>query len=1080
MLEAPKLDERSARQIFDDVAEDLRHPLGVDADAGDPMAAALLRVFARYCELIIQRLNRVPEKNHLAFLDTLNISRIPPVPAHVPLTFNPVKKLPGTQVPIVVPAHTQVAAAPGEGETEPVVFETTRELALTDIKLEKIVALDPQADLFSDKSSLATPEGGPSEFVFLARTPVAHEFYIQHNQIFGTPGISSLNLQFEINRGAKPLWEPARIEWLISTPDKELLLKPLKDTTSGLTQSGEVTFANLPEWPTYSLFGRDGRWLACRLRHRLPHSGAVTGMDPRPGSPPIQSLMLSARWQVEESLINTAFFNTLALDLTRDFFPFGERPRFNDVFYVSNDAFAKPQTVVELNITLTNPASGRRSSPLPRASQAGHPVVQWEYWDGKRWGKLDCYDNTEALTVDGQVSFTLPPCAQATLVNGLEGFWIRARLVAGHYGEDERLEFSPAGGYQRIPSTLAPPSIQSITVTSSVSTGPVQPDAIVTHNNFVLDDVESFREFSPFQRASDPYKALYLGFKVPDETMADAPWQGALTELLQRLGKQDFETWIKPIRFGERKGNEVRLDVPNKFFRDRLLHQFMGPIGAALRAAARTEVKVFLTVNNPLAERAIDLYCHMRAPAKGHAYLYDETRQALPRLTWQYWNSERWKDASVSDKTESLTVPGMVTVHAGEDVAPWQQTSLGRELYWLRILWTAGEFGCPPDLTRVLLNTVPATHTVTMQNELLGSSNGKPNQSFRSARQPILRELQLEVREPDMPDVEEQERIRKCEGNDAITSVSDSQGRIEQIWVRWHAVDDWLSSTHRDRHFVVNRETGEIIFGDGTKGQIPPAGANNIRLRRYQTGGGSSGNKAPRTIVQLRTTVPYVDNVSNLEAASGGQDIEDWDSLRERGSRWLRHRDRAVTAEDYEDLAKLASPIVAKAKCYPAKDFALDASGQSFRPGAVSVVIVPHGAEVKPVPDLSLLRRVRDFLNQRRAPDASLVVLAPEYVRICVEAVVVAEAAHAGASVVSGCREKLKHYLHPVTGGDEGRGWEFGERPHESDLYAVLEAVEGLGYVRSLQFREEEDRPGLLQSRNFLIASGEHRIRLGS
>jgi hypothetical protein len=218
--------------------------------------------------------------------------------------------------------------------------------------------------------------------------------------------------------------------------------------------------------------------------------------------------MLAARWQVEESLIQAAFFNNLALDLSRDFFPFGERPRFNDVFYVSSDAFAKPHTRVELKVALTNPASGRKSSPLPRASQAGHPVVQWEYWDGKRWTKLGCNDNTEALTVDGQVSFTLPATARATLVNGIEGSWIRARLVAGHYGEDERVEFSSAGGYQRVPSTLAPPSIQSITVKSSLSIGPVQPDAVVTHNNFVLDDIEKSVSFRPFQPAAEPYRAI--------------------------------------------------------------------------------------------------------------------------------------------------------------------------------------------------------------------------------------------------------------------------------------------------------------------------------------------------------------------------------------------------------------------------------------------------------------------------------------------------------------------------------------------------------------------------------------------
>ena len=98
MQEAPKIDSRSEGQIFHTVVQDLKKPERLDIDADgeepDPLAKALLRVFARYCELIIQRLNKVPDKNHVAFLDVLNVSRIPPVPAQVPLTFTPVKKLP--------------------------------------------------------------------------------------------------------------------------------------------------------------------------------------------------------------------------------------------------------------------------------------------------------------------------------------------------------------------------------------------------------------------------------------------------------------------------------------------------------------------------------------------------------------------------------------------------------------------------------------------------------------------------------------------------------------------------------------------------------------------------------------------------------------------------------------------------------------------------------------------------------------------------------------------------------------------------------------------------------------------------
>ena len=78
MQESPKIDTRSAGDIFEAAASHLKDgPLKIDAKKEDSFAEALLRVFARYCELIIQRLNKVPDKNHAAFLDILNISRIP-------------------------------------------------------------------------------------------------------------------------------------------------------------------------------------------------------------------------------------------------------------------------------------------------------------------------------------------------------------------------------------------------------------------------------------------------------------------------------------------------------------------------------------------------------------------------------------------------------------------------------------------------------------------------------------------------------------------------------------------------------------------------------------------------------------------------------------------------------------------------------------------------------------------------------------------------------------------------------------------------------------------------------------------
>jgi hypothetical protein len=1080
MLAAPKIDKRSAQHVFDESIELVRDRLSAEAPERDQMTAALLRVFARYCELIIQRLNRVPEKNYLAFLDTLNLSRIPPLPAQAPLSFTLVKKLPTPGTPVIVPARTKVAAAPSPGEEAPVVFETTRETALSDVRLEKIAALDPRADLWSDKTSLAGEEGASGSFVFFAETPVVHEFYVRHDAIFGGAPISRLSLNLELANSTASGWNARDVEWRIPGAKEDIFLTPLHDTTAGLSRSGEVVFADLPEWPEYDLYGRNGRWLACRLRQALHAEDRGAEPEKRRSSLLVDSIALMAHWQLDNRPVTAAYSTTALLDLTRDFYPFGERPRFNEVFYLASDAFAAPGSSITLNVTLTNPASGPRNRALPPVTKAGRPVIQWEYWNGKRWSELEVRDQTDAFTENGQVTFTLPSPLAPVTVNGQEAYWIRARLVAGNYGEDERLEFSESGGYRRVPSTLAPPSIQAIAVTSWLSAGPVAPEAIVTHNNLVLEDYSRFQRFVPFQYANDPRKTLYLGFKLPENVTADTLWQAALSDLSERLERSDFETWLKPIRFGERRGNEIRLIVPSEEFRSRVVHQFAALIEAALRTHARSEVKVVVNVNNPLAERAIDLYFHLRAPARGRAYLYDQSRQASPRLTWQYWNGKEWRDATVSDTTAALTVSGVITLRAGPDAMPWQQTSLAGDLYWFRVLWSAGEFGCMPDLTRLLMNTVLATQTLTLENELLGSSNGKPHQTFRTARRPVLYDLILEVKEPDVPGPDEAAAIEAAYGREAITPITAPQGGIEGAWVRWTALDNLLSSTHSDRHFVVDREIGQITFGDNIHGRIPPAGTNNVRLRRYQTGGGIVGNKPRGTIEQLRTTVPYVDRVINLEAAWGGQDPEPWDSVCERGSRWLRHRERAVTAEDYEDLAKLASPVIARAKCYPAQDRALDPLGNSVHRGMVSVAVVPRSSEARPQPDLELLRRVREFVSARSAADASLVVLSPEYVQLCVEADVVAQSAYMDAGVKARCEEKLSRFLHPLSGGEDGQGWDFGDYPHESDLYAQLEAVDGVGYVRSLRLRVEEDRPGLFDSGGFLISSGQHEIRTES
>jgi predicted phage baseplate assembly protein len=312
---------------------------------------------------------------------------------------------------------------------------------------------------------------------------------------------------------------------------------------------------------------------------------------------------------------------------------------------------------------------------------------------------------------------------------------------------------------------------------------------------------------------------------------------------------------------------------------------------------------------------------------------------------------------------------------------------------------------------------------------------------------------------------------------EAITLAVDASSRPKEIWVRWHQVLDFYASSPRDRHYVVDRLSGELRFGDGLNGLVPPAGIGNVRLAVYQTGGGSTGNRPAGVIVQLKTTVPYVDKVTNHEPAAGGADAEAVESLRDRVPREIRHGGRAVTIEDYEDLAHLATPEVARALCVPLANLVEDPLVQDpASPGEVSVIIVPRSDAPKPLPSLELIRRVQDSLDRIHVSTARLNVVGPLYVRVDVSAEVVLVSLEGATGVLADLQQRVASFLHPLTGGLDGAGWDFGRRPHESDFYALIEAVPGVDHIRALDVVEVDDLPGVRSTGRFLVYSGTPSI----
>jgi chromosomal replication initiator protein len=81
-------------------------------------------------------------------------------------------------------------------------------------------------------------------------------------------------------------------------------------------------------------------------------------------------------------------------------------------------------------------------------------------------------------------------------------------------------------------------------------------------------------------------------------------WSAAVAEIKEQIGKQNFETWIKPISFVSRSKSEVVLDVPNKFFRDWLTEHYLEQMEAILSSLTKNDVKVVFGINEKLDGQA--------------------------------------------------------------------------------------------------------------------------------------------------------------------------------------------------------------------------------------------------------------------------------------------------------------------------------------------------------------------------------------------------------------------------------------------------------------------------------------------
>lgn len=285
---------------------------------------------------------------------------------------------------------------------------------------------------------------------------------------------------------------------------------------------------------------------------------------------------------------------------------------------------------------------------------------------------------------------------------------------------------------------------------------------------------------------------------------------------------------------------------------------------------------------------------------------------------------------------------------------------------------------------------------------------------------------------------------------------------------------DWQATDRLDVHgpdarvFVVDRAHGLLRFGDGYRGRIPVPHGDCGRPRvavTYELGGGDPGIGAG-----VPWDAPARITAVGVTGLDDGREPETVAEARDRAAAELRRPTRAVTAADYDDIAR-STAGVAIARTHVAVGLHPNTPCDPV-PGAVTVIVVPQLPEradgsdglldgtdalvddpaeqdvpPAPQPDPGLLAAVRRRLAGVRLVGAEVFVRGPRYrqVRLIVDLA-------AGIADPGRARRLLSaafaDHLHPLTGGPDGTGWPFGAPLRPSELRGVAErAIDGVATV---------------------------------
>ncbi len=455
-MNTPKLDRRTVDDILALIKQKSEYytpEWTLDFDDPDG-GAALAQLFAEMFYGTIDRYNRFPDKCYLEFLNMIGVCAKSVSPS---LGMAAAELVDGAPHNVFIKSGTQLFTDISDEENgdRRIVYETVSSLFATPAEIKSIYMTFPEEDIISrtdmeDEQALPLLLFAPDRSANLER----HAFAVAHASVLKLSGkaeislkLTNLAMTFKDTQLMQQLCSKDFAEWsFISARGKMHLDVAFVNDHIVLTKpEGELVFTD--DNGNVSEEDQLNGWIFCEMKkssftndifvdHIYINSRSISDADTGSGISP-----------------SHIFYNDNELSVKESGYCFGKEPAVYDAVYIDcAEAFSKCGADITMELTvstvilkdnvITDEVGQEFNSKLvvdKEDTKAAPPddifisEVQWEYWNGYGWAKLDVSGTMNPFSCQGEngkkaASFTCPDDFALSVQNAYEGLWIRIRV----------------------------------------------------------------------------------------------------------------------------------------------------------------------------------------------------------------------------------------------------------------------------------------------------------------------------------------------------------------------------------------------------------------------------------------------------------------------------------------------------------------------------------------------------------------------------------------------------------------------------------------------------------------------------